>query len=64
MRAFNVEKSGELRALAMSGQLLVTFETTSDRGTALAPLMETVAAVRKDAKLERFIIKISSSHLI
>lgn len=55
-REFKVEKSGEVSAAAMSGHLVITEETTSERGTALAPSMETVAArvkVRKFIKVNR-----------
>lgn len=45
-RESNVEKSGEARAPAMSGQLVVILPMTSDKGTALAPLMETVATIK------------------
>jgi hypothetical protein len=43
-RELKVEKSGEVSAAAISGHLVITEETTSESGTALAPLMETVAA--------------------
>ena len=44
-RLLKVEKSGEVRALAISGHSEVMDDTTSERGTAFAPLMETVAAI-------------------
>ena len=44
-RLLKVEKSGEARALAISGHSEVMDDTTSEIGTALAPLMETVAAI-------------------